>query len=86
VLDAERRLLGVLNLRELLRAPREAPMESLMTADVVKVSPTTRVRDVARLLLKYGFRALPVVDERNVFLGAVRFRSVVVDLLPLWRE
>lgn len=86
VLDSERHLVGVLNLRELLRAKPDTTMESLMTRDLVKVLPDTSLQDVARLLMKYGFRAIPVVDKNNVFLGAVRMKSVVDELLPLPRD
>ncbi len=32
---------------------------------------------MARLFVRYGFRAIPVVDEANVFQGAVRLISVM---------
>ena len=86
VLDAERHLLGLLTLRELLRASESATMESLMTVEPVTVTPATPLRDVARLFVKYGFAAVPVVDENRVFLGAVRPDSALAELAPLVRE
>jgi magnesium transporter len=80
VLDAEHRLAGVLTLRELLRADDAQTVADLMTKEPVTVSPDTRLREVARLLVKYGFRAIPVVDAGHVFLGAVRFRDVQAEL------
>lgn len=80
VLDADRRLTGVLTLRELLRAEDGQTMSDLMTREAVTVTPEVRLREVARLLVKYGFRAIPVVDTDQVFLGAVRFRDVQAEL------
>jgi Mg/Co/Ni transporter MgtE len=86
VLDEEGRLLGVANLRQLMRAAPDSTMQSLMATDVVKVTPRTSVKDVARLFVRYGFRAIPVVDKRNVFLGAVRLMSVLEELSPLFKD
>jgi magnesium transporter len=86
VLDGRRHLLGVLNLRELFSAPPDAPIESLMAAHIVKVRPDTRLRDVGRAFAKYGFRAIPVVTEDNVFIGAVRLTHVLDKIWPMFRE
>lgn len=86
VLDEARRLLGVLSLRELFCAAPEATLDGLMTTHLVTVSPETPVRDVARLFVKYGFRAIPVVDDQGAFLGAVRQRSILEELAPLLKE
>jgi CBS domain-containing protein len=86
VVDEARKLVGAVSLRQLFAAAPDATLEGLMTSNVVKVSPETSVRDVARLFVKYGFRAIPVVDEQGVFLGAVRQRSILAELAPLLRE
>ena len=57
-----------------------------MTVEPVTVTPATPLRDVARLFVKYGFAAVPVVDENRVFLGAVRPDSALAELAPLVRE
>jgi CBS domain-containing protein len=80
VLDPARHLTGVLTLRQLLRAEDGLTMADLMTKEPITVTPETRLREVARLLVKYGFRAIPVVDAEQVFLGAVRFRDVQAEL------
>ena len=86
VLDEERRLLGVLNLRELLRASESTVLEGLMTREPVCVGPDTPLQDVGRIFVKYGFHAIPVVDQNGVFLGAVRAERVLAELAPLGRE
>jgi CBS domain-containing protein len=86
VLDEQRRLLGVVGLRELLKAEPGATMERLMGKDLVTVTPETSLKAVARLFAKYGFRAIPVIDDKNVFLGAVRLISILEELSPLFKE
>lgn len=86
VLDEGRGLAGVVSLRELLCAPPDAVVSSLMTTHVVHVPPDARMKEVARLFGKYGFRALPVVDVGGEFLGAVRLRSVLDALSPFFGD
>jgi magnesium transporter len=39
-------------------------------------------KEVVEAFAKYGFRALPVVDEENHLRGAISFRSVLEVLAP----
>ncbi len=86
VLDPGRRLLGAISLRELLVAPDDAVMESLMTADPVAVHPETGLEDVGGLFVKYAFRAIPVVDGAQKLVGAVRLKTIVSERAHLLKE
>ncbi len=82
VLDDQQRLVGVLSIRELLRAQADLPVAELMTMPVVSVQPDTSLRNVARVFVKYGFHDIPVTDGHGVFLGAVRQRRILGELAP----
>ncbi len=71
------RLVGVMSLRKLLPAEPERRVWELMTHDVISVSPTTPQEEVARLVSKYGFNAMPVVSEDGKALGVVTVDDVV---------
>lgn len=71
VLDAANRLLGVVNLRELLISDLDTPIVDVMTKDSITVDPNTDQEEVARLIQRYRLRALPVVDEQRVLQGIV---------------
>jgi magnesium transporter len=71
VLDAANRLLGVVNLRELLISDLDTPIVDVMTKDSITVEPNTDQEEVARLIQHYRLRALPVVDEQGVLSGIV---------------
>lgn len=76
VLDRGRLLVGVLNLRELLLARPDAPLNSVMNSDVQSLRADS---DLHRILNHPGWRevhSLPVVDEAGRFLGALRYRSL----------
>ena len=75
--DERGRLVGVMSLRKLLPAEPERKVWELMTHDVISVSPTTPQEEVARLVSKYGFNAMPVVSEEGKALGVVTVDDVV---------
>jgi magnesium transporter len=70
-------LVGVVSLRELILAPPQATLKEIMEDNVITVSPATDQEEVARLLSKYDFLALPVVDQHCNILGLVTIDDVL---------
>ncbi|KXG78581.1 Magnesium transporter MgtE [Fervidicola ferrireducens] len=77
VVDDGGKLLGVLSLRDLVLSEPDTPLSEIMYTDVKKVFATQDQEEVIRLMAKYGFLALPVVDENNILLGIVTFDDVM---------
>ncbi|HEU4643063.1 MAG TPA: magnesium transporter [Gemmatimonadaceae bacterium] len=78
VLDAERRLVHVVSLRELLladRSSRVAEVGDIRTP--ISVDPLTDREDVARLISKYNLLAVPVLDDGGHVLGIVTVDDVI---------
>lgn len=76
VTDRGHHLAGVLDLRELLLSDASQTLASVMRRDLMKVRADI---DAASIEAHPGWQeydALPVVDERGVFVGAIRHRSV----------
>ncbi len=71
IVDEDDCLLGVIGLRDLVSAPVKMPISERMASDVVSVLVTTDQEECARILSRYGFMALPVVDEIGRFLGVI---------------
>lgn len=71
VTDENDLLLGVVGLRELVTSHSETLVRDLMVEDVITVSVTTDQEDCARILSRYGFLALPVVDEIGRLVGVI---------------
>ncbi|MEA2553175.1 MAG: magnesium transporter [Fimbriimonadaceae bacterium] len=69
VLDQYRHLLGVFSLRRLLRADPHQTAKEMMMTDVISVPPEMHEEEAARLIARYGFYALPVIDSRGRMLG-----------------
>jgi magnesium transporter len=71
VLDDERRLVGVLTLRDLVLSDPDVPLEQVMHRNIITVPPELDQEEVARKLAKYDLTALPVVDQRGEMLGII---------------
>ena len=74
-------LAGILTERDILRAAAAAAnlttvrVSAWMTKDPRSVEPDTTVEDAARMMLRNGFRHLPIMEGRTV-LGVVSLRDL----------
>lgn len=76
IIDREQVLVGAVNLRELLLAPGDARLSSIMVANPHRLQWNA---DSGRIASHPGWRyvhAIPVVDERGRYLGSVRYRTL----------
>ena len=71
VLDDEQKLLGVVSLHDLFRAPSERKVHEIMKTDLVMVSENEDQESVARLFAQNKFLALPVVDAESRLKGII---------------
>ena len=79
IIDQDRKLLGVVSLRNLLTAPRYQELTDMMT-EVLSVTPDTPLSELEDLIYKHPFLGLPVVDEEARLIGAVS-RSAITEAL-----
>jgi magnesium transporter len=82
VVDSDGRLLGVVNLRELLSNEIFTPLERIMTSRVITAKIDDEAENLADLFGKYGFRGIPVVDDDNRIQGVIRFKALLEILAP----
>ncbi len=76
VVDREQRLVGVLNLHELLAAPPRAALATVMTRDPLRILANAERRAIVEHPGWREVTALPVVDRDGVYLGAIRYRTL----------
>lgn len=82
VVDRTDKLIGVVPLRELIMALPNATIESLMKEQVVAVSATADQEELAEMMSRYDYFAMPVVDTAGRLLGVV----TVDDILDVFEE
>ena len=100
VVDAERKLLGLVSERNLLTAvdvedgevvaARERQVRDVMTSPVVAAAAVTDIRRIATVMLDTGVDGVPVINDNGTIVGFVSrsdiLRAVVKDPpLSLWR-
>ncbi len=70
----DRRLLGLVTVKDLLLAEDdEIPIQDIMETNLIFVSTQTDQEEVALMLNRYHFLALPVVDTESRMVGIVTF-------------
>lgn len=77
VSDRDGRLIGVLNMRELLLANPRDPIAPMVHRSVVTVPATMDREDLAALMRDRRFIALPVVDDEGRLLGIVKHDEIL---------
>ncbi len=82
VLDEDKKLVGVLSLRDLIIADDDMLISDLMSEKIVSVSVAKDQEEVAQMMRDYDFLALPVVDFQNHLLGII----TVDDILDVMDE
>ena len=71
VVDAEKKLRGVLPTRRLLTEPLDRPIAEIMIKRVVAVPETATLLDACEFFVLYKFYALPVVDAERHVIGVI---------------
>ena len=71
VVDAERRILGKVRLRDLAFNPRSTAIRDLMDSDQISVPAMADQEEAAQMIARYDLMALPVVDEEGRLLGVI---------------
>ncbi len=78
----EQKLAGVVSLRELLMHQPDKPLKEIMNSNVISVTTDTDQGEVASVVSKYNFLAVPVVDNNYTLVGIV----TVDDIIDVIRE
>jgi CBS domain-containing protein/sporulation protein YlmC with PRC-barrel domain len=77
VIDADQRLVGVLNLRQLIMAVPQARLQEIMIQNPARVHHTDSHDTVAEIVEKYELLGLPVVDDSDKIVGMITVDDVL---------
>jgi magnesium transporter len=77
VVDENDHLLGIIDIRELLQADDKAFLRDIMIENVITLSTESTLKEAAKEFARYGFRSIPVVDEKNRLAGVIPYRDVM---------
>ena len=77
VTDTEGKLLGVVDLKDILLAEDNLPLSDIMDTNIISLSPSSTLKQTSRMFRHYRFKALPVLDEQDRILGVIPDRDIV---------
>jgi magnesium transporter len=80
VTNEAHQLVGVLSLKKLLIHKPGVTIKDVMETDVISVDVTTSQEDVSKIVEKYDFLALPVIDRDKNLVGVITV-DVVIDAI-----
>jgi CBS domain-containing protein len=87
VLAEDGRLAGIFSERDYTRkivlhgrSSESTRVDEIMTANVVCVTPRTKLRDCMALMTEKGIRHLPIIEEGRI-VGMVSIRDIVSDII-----
>jgi len=76
IVDSDSRLLGLVTMRDLLLAERDAQLADIMLRDVFVFRPGMSVSEAMKLSLSRHYPVYPVCDEQGRLLGLVRGQAI----------
>ncbi len=87
VTDADKRLVGVFSLSDLIIAKPETAITEFMHKRVVSVRLDAKQDEIAQTVSKYNLIAVPVVDEQNRLHGIVTADDALDKIIPTaWKK
>ncbi|MBC8553234.1 MAG: magnesium transporter, partial [Candidatus Brocadiales bacterium] len=79
VVDSNNKLIGVLRMFDLIAAPREVTLSSIMKKELYTIDSFSSREDVANDLKAQKYSTAPVVDSQNRLLGIVRAEKLIME-------
>jgi len=77
VVDGQDKLLGVIDIKELLMAKDSDRLGDIMTETIISLNPDNTLKEASAMFARYGFRAIPVTDENGRILGVIHYRDMM---------
>lgn len=77
VIDDNRRLSGVISLRDLIISDEDTLIHDIMNERVVYVKASDDQEDVAQIMKDYNFLAIPVVNDGQEMLGIITVDDII---------
>lgn len=77
VLSADRKLKGIIDLKDLLIAEKDEKLKNIMNANVITTNTLEDKENIAKMFDKYNFFALPVVDKEKRLVGIITIDDAI---------
>jgi len=87
IVDENNRLVGCTNFRRMMLASPQEPLEKAAFPKIYFVQINSSVKEVAYLMEKYKYYAIPVVDDNHILQGIITVDDILSQLISFaWRR
>lgn len=76
VVEANKKLIGVISIKDIFRFHAKTPIEAFMQKKVVTASARTETERVAHIALRHGIKAVPIVENEKI-IGVVSSKNLI---------
>jgi magnesium transporter len=80
IVDENRKLIGVVSLKDLILAPMNMALSEIMRTDIIFVRSSDHQEEAAQKIAKYDLIAIPVVNDSEALVGIITHDDVI-DIL-----
>jgi magnesium transporter len=80
ILNKNKKLSGVISIKDVFRFPRNTPVKKIMKKEIISVRSHTDQERATLIALENNLEAIPVVDKKNKFLGAINSTTIFETL------
>lgn len=77
VIDSDKKLVGVVSYRDIILADENEKIHDIMFSRVISVAAEADQEEVARVIERYDFLAIPVVENNNELVGIVTVDDII---------
>ena len=77
VVDENEKLVGVIDLKDLLLAEDNLQLKDIMADKVIALHTGSSLKEAYKTFIRYSFKVLPVVDENGKILGVLPDKDIV---------
>jgi magnesium transporter len=80
IVDSDRKLIGVISLKDLILAPTHSKLSDIMQTDIIFVRSSDDQEEAAQKIAKYDLLAIPVLNDSDALVGIITHDDVL-DIL-----
>lgn len=81
IVDSDKKLTGVVSLRNLIAADFESTMSKIMVSNYIYVEASESLHELLKIITKYNLTEIPVITKDRQLLGCILINDIIDELV-----
>jgi magnesium transporter len=77
IVDSVNTLGGIIDNAELIINKGDCMLKDIMITNIISLTSHNTLKDAWAIFMRYGFRAIPVIDDERKLLGVILYKDVM---------